>query len=212
MQVACDLHVAREGAGECYRRRPCSAVVGVDYLQCSSANREVVKGYVHAPVVGAGRVVVHPHALAVASATTEVGRARTGGPGDAVGRSPQADALPAAAGRQVAGEPHAQVRVVHHDRIAEVGAVAGAKGLAWVPGDPVIGRIGDAAVTTGGSAAVVIVHDPGVGAVAPFHALRLGNMGKGAVRKDDINVSAADKQGLRQEAPHPLGERVAAGS
>ena len=58
LQVAGDLHVAREGGGECYRRRPGSAVVGVDYLQCSTANREVVKGHVHAPVVGAGRVVV----------------------------------------------------------------------------------------------------------------------------------------------------------
>ena len=139
----------------------------------------------------AGRVIVHPHRLAIAAAG--VVRARAGSPGDAVGRCPQAHTLAAAAGRQIAGEPHAQVRVVHDDRVAEVGAMPATKRLTGVPGNPVIGRVGEAAVAAARSAAVVVVDDPGVVGAAPFHALRLGHFGKAAVREDNINVGAADE-------------------
>src|SRR5207302_6083406 len=97
LQVTGDLDVPDEAGVECDRRRPNGAVIGVNYLQRPTADGEVVKGYVHAPEVGAGRVVVHPHRLAVARAASEVGRARAGDPGDAVDRSPQTDALAAAA-------------------------------------------------------------------------------------------------------------------
>src|SRR5439155_15812207 len=97
---------------------PGGAVVGVDDVEGAAPNVEVIVGNVHPPVEWAGQIVVHPHALAVIRAA--VVRARAGCPGDAVGGGPQADALAAAAGRQVAGEPHAQARVVHHDRVAEV--------------------------------------------------------------------------------------------
>ena len=86
--------------------------------------------------------------------------------------------------------------VVDYDRIAEVGAVAGAKGLAFMPGDPVIGRVGEAGVATAGGAAVVVVDDAGVVGAAPFHALRLGHFGISyRFWNDDINIAAADKQG-----------------
>src|SRR5206468_1861580 len=179
LQVAGELDVADKGAVECDRGGPNGAVIGVNYLQRPAADGEVVPGYVHAPEVGAGRVVVHPHTLAVVAAATV--RAHAGNPGDAVERGPQADALAAAAGRQVAGEPQIERGVVHHDRVAEVGAVAGAKCLAGVPGSPVIGRIGDTAIARARSAAVVVVDHTGR-AVAPFHALRLRHFGKDAVR------------------------------
>src|SRR6266581_8132510 len=145
LQVARDLNVADE-AGVELDSGPGGAVVGVDDVEGAAPNVEVVVGNVHPPVEGAGRVVVHPHALAVIRAA--VVRARAGCPSDAVGRCPQADALAAAAGRQVAGEPHAQARVVHHDRVAEVSPVAGAERLAGMPGDPVIGRIREAGIAT----------------------------------------------------------------
>ncbi len=137
MQVAGDLNVANEAGVELHWR-PSGTVVGVNDVECAATDVEVVIGNVHPPVVRAGWVVIHPHARAVVGRA--VVRARTGGPGDAIRRSPQANALGSAAGRhQVAGKPHAQVRVVHHDRVAQVGAVAGAKGQAGVPGGSVIG-------------------------------------------------------------------------
>src|SRR5438552_8794764 len=194
LQITGDLDVADE-AGVELDNGPGGAVVGIGNVEGATIDGEIVVGDVHSPVEGAGRVVVHPHRLAVV--TGAVVRAGPGGPTDAVGRSPHADALAAAAGRQVAREPRVESGVVHHDRIAEVGAVAGAEGLAGVPADPVIGRIGKAAVATAGSAAVVVVNDPSVVGSAPFHALRLGHFGIGAVWEDDIRVGAADEQGGR---------------
>src|SRR5262249_42813691 len=176
LQVAGDLNVADEAGLERDGGGPNGAVIGVNYLQRPAADGEIVKGYVHAPEMGAGRVVVHPHRLAVAGAAAKVRRARAGNPGNAVKRGPQADALAAAARRQVTSEPHAQGLVVYHDRVAEVGAVAGAELLALVPGSAAVARIGDAAVARARSAAVVVVDHAGVG-VAPFHALRLRHFG-----------------------------------
>ena len=105
LQVAGDLDVAEE-AGVEWTGRPSGAVVGVDDVECAAVDGEVVVGDIHPPVEGAGRVVVDPHALAVV-ADAVVG-ARSGSPGNAVRRGPEADALAAAAGRQVAGEPHTQ--------------------------------------------------------------------------------------------------------
>ncbi|PYJ53680.1 MAG: hypothetical protein DME82_13345 [Verrucomicrobia bacterium] len=206
LQVTGDLDVADEAGVECDRRRPNGAVIGVNYLQRPAADGEVVKRYVHAPEVGAGRVVVHPHRLAVARAGREVGRARAGDPGDAVDRSPQTDALAAAAGRQVASEPQIERGVVHHDRVTEVSPVTGTERLARMPGGPVIGRIREPAIAAAGSAAVVVVDHAGVVGAAPFHALRLGHFGKSGVREDNIYIGAADEQGLRQQLLHPLGQ------
>src|SRR4029077_13446919 len=150
------------------------AVVGVDHVQRAVVDGEIVVGNVHSPVERAGRVVIHPHTLAVVVGAA-VGTG-PGAPGDAVSGRPQADALAAAPGRQVAGEPHAQARVVHHDRVAEVSPVAGTERLASVPGGPVISGVGEAAVAAVRSAAVVVVDDPGVVGAAPFHALRLGHL------------------------------------
>src|SRR5262249_42544102 len=141
LQVAGELDVADEAALEGDGAGPSGTVIGVNYVQRPAADGEVVKGYVHAPEEWAGRVVVHPHALAVAGATAEVDCARSGGPGNAVRRGPQAHALAAAAGRQVASEPHVQVLIEHHDRVTEVGTVTGAEGLARMPGHAAIGRI-----------------------------------------------------------------------
>ena len=205
LQVTGDLDVADKAAVDGDRRRPNGAVIGVNYLQRPAADAEVVKRYVHAPEVGAGRVVIHPHRLAVAGATTEVGRARAGDPGDTVERGPQADALAAAAGRQVASEPQIERGVVHHDRVTEVGAVAGTELLARGPGGAAVGRRGDAAIASARSAAVIVVDHTGV-AVAPFHALRLGHFGKHAIRENDIYIGAADEERLRQQLLHPLGQ------
>src|SRR4029077_20553223 len=130
-QIAGDLVVAGFGGANLHWRAPSNSVVRVNHLQAADITAQagiVVPGDVHPPVVGAGRVVVHPHRLAVVGAAAVGAPGRD--PGDAVGRAPHAAALAAAAGRQVAGEPHAQVCVVHHDRVAKVGAMAGAKGLA----------------------------------------------------------------------------------
>ncbi len=145
LQVAGDLDVADEAGVELHWC-PSGAVVGVGDVECAAPNGKVVIGDIHPSVERAGRVVIHPHALAVAILGRDVGRAGAGAPGDAVCRGPQADALAAAAGGQVPGEPHGQAGVVHHDWVAEVGAVAGAEGLAGVPGRAVIGRIGQAGV------------------------------------------------------------------
>src|SRR5204863_2218315 len=165
LQVTGDLDVADEAGVECDRRRPNGAVIGVNYLQRPAAYGEIVPGYVHAPEVGAGRVVIHPHTLAVIAAATV--RARAGDPGDAVDRGPQADALAAAAGRQVASEPQIERGVVHHDWVTEVGAVAGTELLARGPGGAAVGRRGDAGIARARSAAVIVVDHTGV-AVAPF--------------------------------------------
>ena len=138
LQVPGDLDVADKGYVD-LRQRPSGAVIRVDHVQRAVVDGEIVVGNVHPPVEGAGRVVVHPHTLAVVVGAA-VGTG-PGAPGDAVSGRPKADALTAAAGRQVAGEPHAQARVVHHDRVAEVSPVAGTKRLASVPGGPVISRV-----------------------------------------------------------------------
>ncbi|PYI48437.1 MAG: hypothetical protein DMF11_03520 [Verrucomicrobia bacterium] len=205
MQVAGNLDVADE-AGVELRLRPCGAVVGVSDIECAAPDVEVIVGNVHPPVEGAGRVVVHPHRLAVVAAA--VVRAGAGGPSDAVGRGPHANALAAAAGRQVAREPDAQARIVHHDGVAVVGAVAGAEGLARLPCGSVIGRVGETGVAAAGSAAVVVVDDPGIVRSAPFHALRLSHLGICAVRKHNIYVGAADEQRRGQQVLNPLGEPV----
>ncbi|PYL10506.1 MAG: hypothetical protein DME33_00555 [Verrucomicrobia bacterium] len=207
MQVASDLDVADEAGIELHLR-PCGAVIGVGDVESAAPNVEVVIGDIHPPVEGADRVVIDPHALAVITAA--VMRARPGGPSDAVGGGPEADALPATASRQIAGEPHAQARVVHHDRVAVVGAVAGAEGLASVPGRAVIGRIRKTGVAAARCAAVVVADDPGVVRASPFHGLRLGHFGIAAVREDDINVGAADEQGCRQQIVDQSGECGAA--
>src|SRR6266478_9298078 len=86
LQVARDLNVADE-AGVELDSGPGGAVVGVDDVECAAPDVEVVVGNVHPPVEGAGRVVVHPHALAVIAAA--VVSARAGCPSDAVGGGPQ---------------------------------------------------------------------------------------------------------------------------
>ncbi len=207
MRVAGDLDVADE-AGIKLDRSPGGTVVGVHDVEGAAPDVKVVVGDVHPPVERAGRIVVHPHALTVILAAV-VG-ARAGSPGDAVGGCPEADALAAAASRQVAGEPRVQRGIVHHDGVAEVGALAGAEGLASMPSRAVIGRIRQAAVTAARSATVVVVDDPGVVGPAPFHALRLGYFGKAAVRQDDIYVGAADEQGRRQQTVDQFGECAAA--
>src|SRR5947209_934485 len=98
LQVAGDLDVANEAGVELHLR-PGGTVVGVGDVKCAVVDGEIVVGDVHPPVEGTGWVVIHPHALAVVGGA--VVRACTGGPGDAVGRGPQADALAAAAGCKV---------------------------------------------------------------------------------------------------------------
>ena len=164
LQVAGDLDVADEAAVE-LDATPGGAVIGVSDVEGAAANVKVVVGDVHPPVMRAGWVVVHPHALAVIRPAAM--RAGPCGPSDTVGRGPQADALAAAAGCQVARKPHVQLRVVHHVRVTEVGAVTGAEGLAGVPGGPIIGRVGQAAEAAARSATVVVVDNPGVVRAAP---------------------------------------------
>ena len=208
LQVAGDLDVADEAGVEWYQV-PSSTVIGVDHIQCAAPNVEIVVGDIHPPVEGAARVVVHPHALAVIAAAAV--SADSGGPSDAVRRGPEANALAAAAGRQVAGKPHAQARVVHHDRVAKVGAMAHAKRLPGVPGNPVISRVGKATVADAGTAAVIVVDDPGVIGATPFHALRLRHFGRRAVREDDVHVGAADEQRLWQQALDQPGDCAGVG-
>jgi hypothetical protein len=164
LHVASDLDVADE-AGVQWHLVPNGAVIGVEYIQRAASNVEIVERDVHPPVEGAARVVVHPHARAIKA--TAAGRTGVGGPGDTVGGGPETDALAAAAPRQVAGEPLAQARVVHHDRVTKVSAVAGAQRLAGVPRSSVIGRVGETGVANARSAAVVVVDDPGVVGPAP---------------------------------------------
>ncbi|PYL51361.1 MAG: hypothetical protein DMF33_10810 [Verrucomicrobia bacterium] len=205
LQVAGDLDVADE-AGVELDSGPGGAVVRVGDVEGAAANVKVVIGNVHSSVEGAGRVVIHPHRLTVV--IPAVVGACAGAPSDAVGGGPQADALAATAGRKVAGEPHAQARIVHHYRVAEVGAVAATQRLAGVPRGPIIGRIREAAVTAARSAAVVVVDDPGVVGAAPFHALRLGHFGIGGIREDNIYVGAADEQRRRQQVLDKLREAL----
>src|SRR5206468_10857910 len=82
--AALDLAVTHEGAAlqrDC--AEPGGAVVGVHQGQVGVGGVEVVPGDIHAPVEGAGRVVVHPHRFAVVVGAVMHTGAR--GPGDTVG-------------------------------------------------------------------------------------------------------------------------------
>src|SRR5262249_47666195 len=112
------------------------------------------------------------------------------GPHLAISGSPEANAEPTAAGRQITGEPCAQGRIEDEYRVPEVGAVAGGK------------RCGQYAPEVGASiyrhrnpreiarrhARVVVVDDDGLAVTAPDHALALCDFRIGLTPRDDIHV------------------------
>src|SRR6266478_6251295 len=81
LQVARDLDVADE-AGVELDEGPGGAVIGVGHVEGAAADSEIIVGDVHPPVMRAGRIIIHPHALAVVLGA--VVRAGPDGPGDAV--------------------------------------------------------------------------------------------------------------------------------
>ena len=85
LQVAGDLDVPDKARVE-LDGSPNGAVVGVGAVEGAVVDGEIVVGNVHPPVEGAGRVVVHPHALAVIRGAVVC--ACTGGPSDAISRGP----------------------------------------------------------------------------------------------------------------------------
>ena len=209
LQVACDLDVTDEAGVELHSR-PGGAVVGVNDIQCTAPDGEIVVGNVHPPPEWADRVVIDPHALAVIAGAA-VGT-RTRGPGDTVSGCPEPDALPAAACRQIAGEPHPEASVVDDNRIAVVSAVAGAERTRVKPGEAgsVVGRIRQALKTAGRPWRGIVIDDPGVVRAAPLHAFRFGDA-RVTVRfgDDNINVGASDERRLRQQRLDQFGQGAA---
>ena len=159
-RCAGDLHVADKATVESLRRGPAYAVVGGGDLKGPAAHVEVVKRDVHAAVCRAEGVVVHPHRLAIVARVVMSAGPRS--PGDAIGRGPQANALAAATGYQVAGEPLVQLGIEHHDRIAIVCAMPALERWRqrFRPGRAAIGGIGRTGIVV--SVMVVVVGDHGM--------------------------------------------------
>ncbi len=156
----------------------------------SLAAGEVIERNVHPAVVGAGRIVVDPHRLAVA-----VARAVSAG-GDApiqpIGGAPHANAGAAASGGDVSGEPKAERVIVNDDRVSVVRSVPAAEGggLDPVEGCAAVYRRGDAGVAAGGHARVIVLNDERT-AITPDHAFRMCHMRPGLVAGDDVDISSA---------------------
>ena len=129
--VAGHLNVAAEGGEDGHRSGPGGAAVGGEGgAEGTAAYAEVVIGDVGAAVEGAGGVVVLPGRVAVAAAGTGVDTT-AGRPGSAsIGGKPRTDALPTAAGGQEFDYPPAVQSIVDDGRVAEVGAVPCAEGVA----------------------------------------------------------------------------------